>query len=509
MINQIEEGSSQTKTNGVFSSTSTINNQSAQLIDNNQNNKESMVILLVEKDLADPLKSELDVYSQDILKEYNFHTIIKLVQQTDDILTLQKYVLDTYKSGDLSGILIVGNVPTGLLYHPDIIDTNSVFNSQGLILSDSVYQDILGACIYSPDKKAFSYKDPRCQTGNTIPPYWIGRLTPNSSTEDSLTLLKEYFRRNHDYRTGEFSYQKKVLIYTPIFSDSKPSEKQGDIASIKDFSMFNEYSSDQINYIDSWDTNSDQTYLSELHKPHQYEFVFFNGHGAPTFHQKNLKAQDINNMSAFLVFLGSCSVGRFTTQDYLAGQYLFSDGLVVMTASVPVFVVSQAPKNLSYPLTAGLPVFKALRVAPITNAMNILGDTTLRMRYKNVTRDQSPIIKIDQNEMTFSDFRQDAVLKIKNDGNTKLFFKTMRQFDTQNNLTDKILSSFSVMINPPITSWSDSDYFIIDSHTEATIKPIIFPWDEIPQGSFTGSLFVFSNDKTNPFIEIPFEIQKE
>ena len=471
-------------------------------------NDKSSVVLLVEQNIADSIKPELNTWSQDISREFGFNTITKFVQPTDDVLVLKDYILNEYKNGNLAGILIVGNVPTGYFYHPDV-DTSSVFNSQGAILSDSIYQDILNACTYSSDKKAFSYKDPHCQTGNTIPPYWIGRLTPNSSTQDSATLLKDYFDRDHEYRTGKFSYQKNILIYSPIFSDSKSSDKQSDVNTVKDFSLFDEYGSNQINFIDPWNTNSDQLYLNELHKSHQYEFLYFNGHGLPTFHQKNVKSENIGTVSTFLGLFASCSVGRFTTKDYLAGQYLFSDSLIIVAPSVPVFATSQAPKNLSYPLVIGKPGFEALRVSPISTAVNMFGDPTLQMRYGNVKSDRSkPVINLDQKKIIFSDSQQDVTLNIKNSGDTKLFFKTIRQFNTQNYTTNEILSSFSSLVGPPITDELNGKYSGIAPNVEAPIKFFILPWNESSY-KYTGSVFFLSNDPITPLIEIPFEIQNK
>ncbi|MEK7546872.1 MAG: hypothetical protein AAB536_01700 [Patescibacteria group bacterium] len=473
---------------------------------NEDNKHQPIVLLLVEKNIAEALKYELDTYSKDVLNELGFRTVTKLVEPTDDVLNLKEYVLNTYRNDTLSGVLIVGNVPTGYFYHPDYVDANSVFNSEGLILGDSIYQDIFGACIYSTERKAFSYKDTLCQPGGIIiPPYWVGRLTPNSSNQDSVTLLKNYFKRNHDYRSGQFSYQKNVLIYTPLFSDRQPKDMQGEVAVMQDFSLFGRYKTgyqtNQLNFIDPWDVKSDQKYLTELNRSHNYEIILFNGHGAPTFHQKNLKPENIGNASTFLGLFLSCSVGRFTTKDYLAGQYLFTDSLVVIANSVPVFAASQAPRDESHFLTSGKPVFETLKISPTGLAQNILGDPTLRMRYDNTKKENEAFIDVDRRALVFSDAEHEIPFKIKNTGTKPLYFTIKPRFNTQKQ-DRTVLDSFSAMTGGP-----NSLSIPPQDETQATL--MIYPWDQVTAGTYHGSVFILSNDTNDPVIEIPFEIQKK
>ena len=296
-----------------------------------------IVLILVDETVLPSLKEELVNYTGDIKRELGLDTLIKSVSSTDDVHSLKSYVLDFFKKENLIGVLLIGNIPTGYFYHPDV--QTGVFTSEGLILGDFIYQDILNACDFSPEHNAFSYKNTECQTTATIQPYWVARLTPNSSDHSDIELLKNYFKRNHEYRNGLFSFEQKALIYQPVILDFKGNEQQTAIDNIKqDLNKFETYPSGKYNFIDIFSSQSDNDYLSNLSRG--YETLIFNGHGTPLFHQKNITSKSQIDAKFFFGNFLSCSVGRFTTKDYIAGKYLFGGGLVSLAPSTPVFASS-------------------------------------------------------------------------------------------------------------------------------------------------------------------------
>ncbi len=472
------------------------------------------VLLLIEAAIAGSLQSEIQTYREDIQTEFGYQTIIKLVKPSDTVLLLKQYVLDEYQKGTLKGVLIVGNVPTAYFYNPSEDDSTA----EGMSLGDSIYQDTLNACVYSTSKNAFSFEDTRCQMPySMIRKYWVGRLTPNSSTHDSVTLLKDYFRRNHAYRTGAYAYEKNVLIYTPIFLE-QPDALAEKTTSVKDFSNFNEYAPHQIRFVEL-DANSDEEYLEEGHARHKYESLFYNGHGSPVFHERNLTPNTIGSMSVFFAQFLSCSVGRFTTRDYMAGQYIFSDSLVAIAPSVPVFATQgQAPRDINSVLAAGLPIFEALNIVGTSVGVNLLGDPTLRMRYGSTTPVSiSPNIEIETKKLFLSDSARETSFTVKNVGEVPVQFSIAIRYDDTSNAIGKVTS---FRIGPPITDSRST--LTLPPHTQAPIEVLLPPvrradappgpgvgsWEGIASGTFTGEVTIVSNDPSRVVTHIPLEVQK-
>lgn len=469
-----------------------------------------IVILLVENGLEEKLKSELKTHQQDIFKEPSLSTMIKVVAPSDTVHTLKAYIKEIYQKEKLRGVLLVGNVPTGKFYLPDL---DPGFTVEGLILEDSIYQDILDACEYSLQRDAFSYKNVDCQSGITIPPYWVARLTPNSSAKDSVTLLKDYFRRNHAYRSGEYAYKRKALLYTPLMLDYSATTRSQQVSQIRDLLTFLElYPQENYYFIDFEAQNSDQVYSSEIKKPREYEFVLFNGHGAPTFHQKNFTPQLMSGASSFLTDFRSCSVGRFTTMDYIAGEYLFSDGLVAIAASTPAFATSQPDTQFGYLLAVGEPVYEAIKPGGIGLGSNMLGDPTLKMRYAkrpSTYKPSDPIITVSPERLYFSSDKPEANLKIKNSGKSLLGFTIKAKYYMTRN--QQFAGNFGYGVPGQFESRPNGAFYA-DPNEEGIINiptQYYFPYDKAERGTYRGVLLVLSNDPIKPYLQIPFEVEKK
>lgn len=481
---------------------------------------------MLKKGLDTALAPELLTYSDDVYNELNLKTTIKIIEPNETTASIKDYILDFYHKNNLSGVLLIGNVPSGEFYIYGTPD--SVFKSQGYILGDYIYQDIENACVYSENKKAYSYENVNCQNFY-LSPYWVARLTPNSSSKNEIILLKDYFHRNHAYRTGNSSFQNKILIYNPILSDVANATKE--ITNMQQkLNFIDSYSGNRYVMIDFKNQNSDSEYLQFIKSG--YESILFNGHGLPTFHQKNIRSSDITNTNFFLANILSCSVGRFTTPDYLAGNYLFNGGLIVLAASTPVFSTGQPNMTLNFGLTHGLPFYKAVEIHG-TGASNILGDPTLKMRYdySNKYNSNSPILSItDENgnnitDIHFSNKNPIVKLIIKNNGASTLKIAQFGQYNKAEYENPNSLSGIS--FNQPFHSSDEGFYYLLDSGKSAAISlnsayflqfssissknsgPSPFGYDIMDaHRTYSGKFFFLSNDPEKPYIEIPFDITK-
>ena len=457
------------------------------------------IILLVDNTLLNGLNDELKTYSQDVKRELGLNTVIRPVMASDTVLTLKSYVTNFYKQNGLSGVLIIGNVPSGQMYNSDLAG-GTVFDSEGYVLGDWIYQDVFGACIYSFAKNAFDDKDPECQTGNTTSLYWVARLTPNSTIASSLSLLKSYFQRNHAFRTSKVTFKNNLLSYLPIISvsQSPAPDLQGFTDRIPGYGT---YSTTQAVFIDPNDQNSDQKYFAELAKPNNYEAVIYDGHGAPTFQMKNIKPTDITNTSFVFLDLLSCSVGRFTTPDYLAGQYLFNGGLIEVAATTPVFAATQYDADTYEMLSLGIPFFKAFEYSGFGN--NVLGDPTLQMRYNNNNSSKNgPRMVVPTKDLSFSTAHPDQTITIKNSGTKPLLFAVRGKPVQQKN--SSFIKSFGVGLDSNATSANNKPYTLLPGKTTTLSfqTKYYFPYDTIPAGKYKEEFYIVSNDPANPLIEI-------
>ena len=468
----------------------------------------SKLLLLVEDSLYNGLSQELNTYSNDIKREIGFETIVKTFSSSASVFEIKSYVKQIYNNYKLSGVLLIGDLPTGKFY--GLVET-------GINLSDRVYQDIYDHCEYSKDYcwtiygKAEEYKE--CGAFDWLScgwteEFWIARLTPNSSTKDSLSSLKDYFQRNHQYRTGGYSYKPKFLIYTPQYLEMGSEGAKEATAGVRSGVEFlNAYKENNYKIIDIEKENSDQLYLTEIKKPYEYEGVYVGAHGSPISHQSDIESNDIINSSFFLLDLFSCSVGDITTKDYIAGKYLFEGrGLVVVAAPQPT-IVGMSIGFGYYPLTKGESLYRTLKPMPGLENIFVLGDPTLKMRY-NVEkpvlhRSNDPIIVINKTSLELAPGQSKFDLKIKNFGKSSLNF----------NYDFKFYSTPKEYLGGACSEVENADSKVqIGGMKEWIVKPgkeailsYNFSCGKLLPGSYKGLLSILSTDPVNPFIIIPFE----
>lgn len=461
------------------------------------------LLVLIEDNLFSGLENELNTYTADVKRELGWSTEIRKVISADDIFSLKSFVKDYYKDKGLDGVLLIGDVPTGNLYHSEV-DTGSIFNSQGYILSDSIYQDVNDDCIYSVRKQAFDYKKIECQTGTTLQPYWVARLTPNSTTESALSQLKSYFERNHKFRTGDITFNARQLAYMPILVEF-PGAVEDTRKFKESFIAYKNYISSDLVFIDPMKSSSDKEYLSAISEPYKYEAITFNGHGLPDFHQKNIYPDSIGKTSFVFLDLLSCSVGRFTTPDYLAGKYLFKGGLITLAASVPVYASSVFDRNMYVLLSQGVPFFRAFEFGGLGS--NILGDPTLKMRYAHMSQSDARL-EVSSKELWLSESGTDQTVTLKNTGSEPLLFDARMKFLKQKNSSGLIGTSY-VQDASVITGDNKPNMIMPGKTGTLSFQPgYAVQTKDLPAGTYEAKFLIVSNDPQNPFIEIPVHYTK-
>ncbi len=166
------------------------------------------------------------------------------------------------------------------------------------------------------------------QTGDVAPEIWIGRLMAGNLTfgGDEVSLLNNYFRRNHAYRTGDLVLPARALVY---LDDDWAYAADG---MRQTMSLL--YPNTTV-ISDSYTTRS-ADYGQRLVDYYAWVHVF--AHSTPSWHSftydegGTLYSSPIYNDSiyhidphTFFYNLFACAAARFVEHDYLAGWYIFAD----------------------------------------------------------------------------------------------------------------------------------------------------------------------------------------
>ncbi|MEK6983446.1 MAG: hypothetical protein AABX33_02650 [Nanoarchaeota archaeon] len=491
------------------------------------------IAIVIKQENYDDLKPEISTWIQDIERETGKRVELKIYNNNVKKETIKSDLRTLYYNNNLRGAILVGDVPIArsgvrcsiypnqlnpCLDYVEQLDQdlqkqgkyiNDPFVTDNLNINDYYYTDIDNQCKYKQDLDAF-YQDTCLQDSRELP-FWISRLTPpRRNIEESNQLLKNYLIRNHKFRTGQISFQEKFLAYLPILEDRSQEEKTKTISDFLDWyktSSNPPYPIQNIKILTS--ESSDNEYFSELGL--RYEHVFYNGHGSANFHQKNVDSQTIINKvpKSFFYEFGSCSVGRYNEEGYLGGEYLFnSDALISLAAQSPVFTAPQPSFHLQLLLTQGTSIGEASKIINI-GANRILGDGTLKLRYKKIVSQNRPKIVLDKYELDFGELDFKTIgkkfsFKIRNIGNAPLVI-----YNDKGNPPKLDLKNVPPENLPSIAGLFSETIIPLNEEVEYTIDIIIGGWSaQNPKpytGKYSGSLYLLSNDPDNYVLIIPFK----
>lgn len=371
--------------------------------DKDKSEENDLIIIFIDSNTYAQLQSEIDRYKTDI--ENDLYARVSIDSRDwENGNALRDHLLNLYKNDSLIGVILIGDIPT-MWFSPSL---NLVVNTPWP--SDYLYMDLRSSIEF--DENGSVNKIEKVQReGFYKRDIWVGRIkTPVDGTE-SIALLRDYFDRNHKYRTGVIQYDKSFLYYP--YNQIEINNWSKVVCQSESERLFSEntaYDLDDVTIICSIGNDGSELYLSELSK--NREWVVVNMHGDPLtqyFYNSISWSQikDVQPGALCYLFL-SCSNGDFTRENYIGGWYLFSgDGLVVYAYTVPVMPGGQEWIYYALPLSASVTFSEPIRYdgyIPLT----ILGDPTLKMRgMENV-----PNTNFDQNNISFGKVKVNELKEI-------------------------------------------------------------------------------------------------
>ncbi len=336
-------------------------------------------LIFVDSALYNSIKNSIGTFINDLKKDTGGN--VTLLSGEWGSPSVIKNKISEYKDG-LYGIFLIGDLP--------YVEFARAGDPGLKFISDYFYADIDNNCLYNNQYGFYDFET--CAFGPSwYEKTWVARIKPNNKT-DQITALIKYFDKNHRYRTGQLTYDKKFLYYNTVAKGSELDDSQID-----------NYINDEMNkgvfpgtlyslsnsslLIAKSDTNPleiDSRYLTELSK--KYEWVRLNNHGSSNLHEYNITSNSIFDMKPKALFyqLESCLLGQFDQADYMAASYVFSDGdgllALADTAVVANFNYNEEDSKYMFLLSRGVNFAEAMR-NKISLYNTWIGDPTLKLRY--------------------------------------------------------------------------------------------------------------------------------
>lgn len=288
-----------------------------------------VLIVLVENDLVNDISKSIEVYKNDVKRDWGFNTEVYTCNGCESV-----DVRSLLQKRKARGALFVGDLPAAWYLATGCFGDGEY---REVFPIDLYFTDLDGSWggLASCDSSANNSQ--QCYTihkGNTLPEIFLGRVTSPSESEE-VAFIKSYFARNHAYRTGiaEIPTPASSLIY--VDDDWAGWAKSWGVEIATAFKK-------QLVVYDGKITSATD-YKVRLGQA--YNHLLIASHSSPWWHQFRIPSgnsffmyNDIieNPVTVNFYNLFACASARYTEDDYMAGWYVLKrdgNGLLAVGSS--------------------------------------------------------------------------------------------------------------------------------------------------------------------------------
>ncbi len=265
------------------------------------------MLVLVNWELYPQIEDSISRYVMDLAYEGYYATVEQVSGGTPEELR------DFIKAAQpIVGCLLVGKLPVAWY------EIENDFGDSGYtnFPCDLYYMDLSGIWgEVDADGKFDSH------SGDLRPEIWVGRLSTPTRDGNDAELLKDYFKRNHLFRTGQLGFAARGIAF--VDDDWQDFDDCAlDYAFPK--SRVKAFTEPAVTNAENYKQNVDQLAGWFQLCAHSSPYVHaFKVPGVPDQFVHNTHLRDTNPPNAFFYNLFCCKNARFTEPEYMAGWYIF------------------------------------------------------------------------------------------------------------------------------------------------------------------------------------------
>lgn len=267
--------------------------------------------IFVNAGLQNSIQSALDQYMADLSAEGYPVVLVAVSGGTPE--EFRAFLNSKYLEG-MRGGLVIGDLPVAW-YERTCWD----WNEHEEFPCDLFYMDLDGVWTDGDGDGLYD-----AHTGDTAPEIYLGRLTASPMRlggADEASLLQNYFRKNHAYRSGHFPVIDRGLLY--VDDDWAPMDVYWGDCMEQAYPLVTVVSDPYVtvaeDYEDRLTHNYEMIQVAAHSTPHDHYFYQPSGPSSTT---SAGEVVDIDPQAAFYN-LYACSNARYIENDYMAGWYIF------------------------------------------------------------------------------------------------------------------------------------------------------------------------------------------
>jgi hypothetical protein len=287
------------------------------------------IYVLVDEGIFGYITMEINRYMMDLRAEGRYEPVLYHRYWTDEV-EVKNLLRFGYTTYNMAGALFVGDIPVAFFEMDDNLVGSPV--EHVTFPMDLFYMDMDGW--WEDTDSDGAYDVHVVGSGDLEPEVFVGRLYASTITipgEDEVSLIRNYFDKNHDYRTGNLQLNKRALVfvdnpwdYWANQFDYETGLLYSDHDLLIDYPYLGIYS-DADTYRDLLDNDYEwiSLYAHSSQYTHAFEDDFGNSEGRVT----SFEISQIDPQSNFYN-LFACKSARYTYSNnngYIGGHYIFAE----------------------------------------------------------------------------------------------------------------------------------------------------------------------------------------
>ena len=294
--------------------------------------QEPLVLVVVHSSIYTAIEASLEQYAVDLEKEGFSVNIVETSQLQSETPQEIRSILQDNLKNNLVGALFVGDVPEVWF---------EVGNER--VLTDMYFKDLNGQWVDSDGDGVFDE-----HSGDVSPEIWVGRLKASTIAGDEVSLIRNYFVKNHRYRNG--------LLILPWWRSLVYIDDKG-LNWTEEAELSLRQVNTEVTVVTDPATTDARDYESRLEDKFGYEWIYLMCHGSYDFHTFRVpEEKDPSSWGgtifsweyqaidprAFFYLLFVCSAAEYTKPGYLGGSAIFADtyGLATIGSTTEIFSIS-------------------------------------------------------------------------------------------------------------------------------------------------------------------------
>lgn len=273
-----------------------------------------LVRVFVDSVVYPEIQTNFDQFISDLETEGYTVSATQVWSQTPEDI---RAILQAEYASGLVGVILVGDVPAAWM---ETFPPSTYYISH--FPTDYFYMDLDGTW---NDNDGDNFYDN--VSGNPEPEIWSGRITPSHCLfGDEVTLLNQYFVKNHAYRTGSLSLPDRALGYMECTWYPEIETYLGWVYDDVTF-VFDEDSTNALHYKHMLQQGYEWVHLLAHSSPWGSTFFLrFETYGGGSVFSYEMPQV---NPQANFVLLNACSNAKYTETNNLGQSYLFGSDHVV------------------------------------------------------------------------------------------------------------------------------------------------------------------------------------